>query len=323
MADGSLVSSSGIWTGYVIWGPIHLEASFKVFPSRGSWHMLIGKPLLEQSSTIQDYSKDSIIFASHRPQHSICNIAPFQPLPRPCLPTVISFPSIATFPTCNTMLKDSTNIVNTGEREAPQCQETVLQVGDVESSRTLGEVPEFTQLNPSNDIFTRLMLLGPFYPPWVEMAMNTVCYGPQLEDDQCTMACSLIEEFADIFALSTREVKQVDFIKFRLSMPPDMIFSKKIHQHPLMQPQQKYLFPILDEMRKVGITRFIPADEVKAVASMVLIQKTHSSTSLSLDDIRHIVNQQCIELSEPLDLELELNSTLDKILELVDLTKVK
>jgi hypothetical protein len=205
--------------------------------------MLIGKPLLEQSSTIQDYSKDSIIFASYGPQHSIRNIAPFQPLPRPCLPTAISFPSITTFPPCNTVLKDSTNIVNTGEQEAPQCQETVLQVGDVESSRTLGEVPEFTQLNLSNDIFTRLTSLGPFYPPRVEMVMNMVCYGPQLEDDQCTMAHSLVEEFADIFALSTREVKQVDFIKFRLLIPPDMVFSKKIHQRLLMQPQTRIPVP--------------------------------------------------------------------------------
>ncbi|KAG1756662.1 uncharacterized protein EDB91DRAFT_1041514, partial [Suillus paluster] len=115
----------------------------------------------------------------------------------------------------------------------------------------------------------------PFYPPWVEMIMNTVRYGPQLMDDQCTTAHNLVTEFMDIFALSTREVKQVNFVKFQLSIPPDTVFSKKIYQHPLTQPQREYLFPVLDEMRKAGIMWFIPADEVKAVASTVLVQKTH------------------------------------------------
>ncbi|KAG2059592.1 hypothetical protein BDR06DRAFT_829343, partial [Suillus hirtellus] len=75
-------------------------------------------------------------------------------------------------------------------------------------------------------------------PPRVEMVVNTVCYGPQLTDKERNMVQSLvIIEFADVFALSTREVKQVDFIKFQLSIPPDTTFSKKIHQHPLTQPQ--------------------------------------------------------------------------------------
>ncbi|KAG1829623.1 hypothetical protein EV424DRAFT_1316537, partial [Suillus variegatus] len=106
-------------------------------------------------------------------------------------------------------------------------------------------------------MFTRLTPLGPFYPLRVETVVNTVHYGPQLMDSQHQMAQSLVAEFADIFALSTREVKQVDFVKFRLSIPPDTIFPKKVHQCPLTQPQWEYLFPVLDEMRKAGIMRFI------------------------------------------------------------------
>ncbi|KAG2059591.1 hypothetical protein BDR06DRAFT_826233, partial [Suillus hirtellus] len=60
MADGSLVPSTGVWTGQISWGPLQLNASFKVFPSGGFWRMLIGKPLLEQSQAMQDYSNDSI-----------------------------------------------------------------------------------------------------------------------------------------------------------------------------------------------------------------------------------------------------------------------
>jgi hypothetical protein len=76
-------------------------------------------------------------------------------------------------------------------------------------------------------------------------------------------------------------------------------------------------------MRKAGITQFIPADEVKAVVSTVLMQKTHSGTSLSLNDIQHIFNKQCIELGEPLDSNFDLSLTPDRIAELVDPAKVK
>src|SRR6267154_1279789 len=76
-------------------------------------------------------------------------------------------------------------------------------------------------------------------------------------------------------------------------------------------------------MRRAGITRFIPADEVKAVASMVLVQKTHSGTSLSLDDIRQIVNQQCIALGEPPDHTIDIKSMPVISPEPVDPSKVK
>ncbi|KAG2746618.1 hypothetical protein P692DRAFT_20673037, partial [Suillus brevipes Sb2] len=126
-----------------------------------------------------------------------------------------------------------------------------------------------------NDIFTRLTKHGPFLPARVEAVVNAVRYGDYLTEDQRTQARALVAEFADVFALSVREVKPVDFIKFRLQIPPDATFTKKIHQRPLTKPQREYLFPVLDDMQEAGITRFIKSDEVKAVASTVLVQKTH------------------------------------------------
>ncbi|KAG1823104.1 hypothetical protein EV424DRAFT_1266963, partial [Suillus variegatus] len=123
--------------------------------------------------------------------------------------------------------------------------------------------------------FTRLTSRGPFYPPRVKAIANAVCFGAHLDQEQLQKAQALVIEFADVFALSIREVKPVDFTKFHLQIPQDAIFSRKVHQRPLTQPQRKYLFPVLDDMRRAGITRFIPADEVKAVASTVLVQKTH------------------------------------------------
>ncbi|KAG1737881.1 uncharacterized protein EDB91DRAFT_1006197, partial [Suillus paluster] len=60
-----------------------------------------------------------------------------------------------------------------------------------------------------------------------------------------------------------------------LAIPEGTTFPKKVHQRPLTPAQQEYLFPVLDEIWKAGITWFIPSDKVKAVTSTVLIQKMH------------------------------------------------
>ncbi|KAG1835437.1 hypothetical protein EV424DRAFT_1270560, partial [Suillus variegatus] len=84
--------------------------------------------------------------------------------------------------------------------------------------------------------FTRLTTHGPFYPPRVETIVNAVRYGAHLNEEQLQKSRELVAEFADVFALSIREVKPVDFIKFRLQIPQDATFSKRIYQQPLTKP---------------------------------------------------------------------------------------
>lgn len=60
MADGSLVAAVGTWSGVLQWGSAKEETTFEVFPSHGSWRMLIGKPLLDQMKAVHDYGKDVI-----------------------------------------------------------------------------------------------------------------------------------------------------------------------------------------------------------------------------------------------------------------------
>ncbi|KAG1813482.1 hypothetical protein DFJ58DRAFT_673731, partial [Suillus subalutaceus] len=121
--------------------------------------------------------------------------------------------------------------------------------------------------------FTRLTPQGPFYQPRVDAIIDAVRFGPHLNQEQLLKVHELVIEFADVFALSIQEVKPVDFIKFRLQIPQDTTFSRKVQQRPLTKPQCEYLFPVLDDMRQAVITWFIPLDEVKAVASTVLVQK--------------------------------------------------
>ncbi|KIK25792.1 hypothetical protein PISMIDRAFT_96113, partial [Pisolithus microcarpus 441] len=138
----------------------------------------------------------------------------------------------------------------------------------------IGEVPERNTVEERDDIFTRLTERGPFYPPRVKRIVEMVSYGP-LPPDLLDRAKRKVAEFADMFALSVREVKPVTFHKFRLNVPKEATFSTKVSQKPLTQPQKEFLFPVLDEFNAAGVMRDIPAHEVKAVNPTVLAQKAH------------------------------------------------
>jgi hypothetical protein len=316
MADGSLVPSTGVWTGTISWGPINVHTSFEVFPSGGSWRMLIGKPLLEQVQAIQDYGNDAIMLPHGNNFYRVSNFVTYRPLPTPCLPSAIRFPSITNFnqpstPSLAPNLTDSNNTntsyiqtitptpniyhittntdIPTNRSSAELVAEEkiwpVLEVEDSEQPSHIGEVPDLSSSTLPDNIFTRLTEHGPFLAARVEAIIDSVRYGNHLTGEQRDKARALVAEFADIFALSVREVKPVDFVKFCLQIPPGTTFGRKIQQRPLTKPQREYLFPVLNDMRDAGITRFIKSDEVKAVASTVLVQKAHSGTSLSLEDI--------------------------------------
>ena len=76
MADGSLIPSTGHGIGTFKWGPVHVETTFEVFPSGGSWQMLIGKPLLEQTCTVQEYESDTILLPAQDKHVCIENYKP-------------------------------------------------------------------------------------------------------------------------------------------------------------------------------------------------------------------------------------------------------
>ncbi|KAH7919478.1 hypothetical protein BV22DRAFT_992387, partial [Leucogyrophana mollusca] len=85
----------------------------------------------------------------------------------------------------------------------------------------------------------------------------------------------LVAEYADIFACSLLEVKQVPGAQHKLNIPPDAKFNLRVHQRALSPPQMKFYHGKVNEMHKADlIERTGPAD-VKAVAPTVLAQKAH------------------------------------------------
>ena len=100
----------------------------------------------------------------------------------------------------------------------------------------------------------------------------------------------------DTFALSIQEVKPVDFIEFKLDIPDGTTFPLKVNQCPLTQAQKEFYLPLLDEFEEAGILHPIWSDKVKAVHPTVLAQKAHGMSSLTMEEIRWIVEDQCKEL---------------------------
>ncbi|KIM56847.1 hypothetical protein SCLCIDRAFT_42026, partial [Scleroderma citrinum Foug A] len=123
-------------------------------------------------------------------------------------------------------------------------------------------------------LFTRLTEEGLFHPPQVKKIVELVQYGP-LPNDKLQCLKDKVAEFTDTFTLSVREVKPVDFIKFRLDIPEGTTFPLKVSQKPLTQAQKEYYLPLLDEFVEAGILRPIRSDEVRAVHPTVLVQKAH------------------------------------------------
>ena len=134
-----------------------------------------------------------------------------------------------------------------------------------------------------------------FKPERGQAVLDTVTLGPDLTEDERRQASELIREFADCFALSVSEVTQVPGAVHRLNIPADAKFSTKVHQRPLTPPQRQYLNKKIDEMLEAGVIEHVEPSRVKCVSPTVLAQKAHEGGGLTLEELQHRINAECIK----------------------------
>lgn len=124
--------------------------------------------------------------------------------------------------------------------------------------------------------------------------------GSDLSGTQRDRVCALITEFADCFALSVREVLPIPGAEHHIHIPQDAVFPKKIpHQRPLTEAQRAYLSDAINELLAADIIEPIRPEDVKCASPITLAQKAHDSPGLSLDELRHRVNMECIRNGIP------------------------
>jgi hypothetical protein len=80
----------------------------------------------------------------------------------------------------------------------------------------------------------------------------------------------------------------------KLDIPEGATFSKKVRQRPLTPPQKKYLHGKIEEMLEAGVIEECSPADVKCVSATTLAQKAHEGEGLSLAELQHQVNDQCV-----------------------------
>ena len=125
--------------------------------------------------------------------------------------------------------------------------------------------------------------------------MKMIKIGEDLTSEHCKRMDKLLWSYADCFAMSVSEVRTVEGTVHKLNVPENTAFSRKVHQWPLTPPQKEYLNSKIDEMLEAGIIEPCQPDQVKCVSPTTLAQKAHESGGLTLKELQHKVNDQCIE----------------------------
>ena len=183
----------------------------------------------------------------------------------------------------------------------------VKQVATTESLTPVCIVTEEVQALMSDDYSTEIPENGterdknlftrkddPFQPARVAEVLRQVKIGEDLTMEQRAAVEKLVAEWADLFALSVSEVFPVENAVHTLDIPADATFSRKIHQKPLTPPQRQYLHARIDEMLAAGVLEQCEPGQVKCVSPTTLAQKVHEGAGLTLEELQHRINDQCV-----------------------------
>ena len=303
MADGSIVKPKAVWEGRMEIGGVQVWGSFEVFDSGGSWEFLLGKPLLTALHAVHEYTGDTVSIENNGLSAVLENQIDTmtkvhdervkkgtknkklkdikgsdETLPSREVPadTCSNDKQVTDIAYTETTLNEQINI-NTSE----------LQDHDLSATTEL----EIDALRSNNNVYTRLT--DPWKKERVEEILKQVRIGPDLTENERSRVREFIVEWADVFALSVSEVKQVDNAVHYLDIPPGTKFSTKVGQKQLTPPQRKYLHESIDTMLKADIIEQCLPDQVKCVSPTTIAQKAHTSPGLNLEELQHRVNDEC------------------------------
>ncbi|KZV85797.1 hypothetical protein EXIGLDRAFT_579319, partial [Exidia glandulosa HHB12029] len=96
--------------------------------------------------------------------------------------------------------------------------------------------------------------------------LERVRVGDDLTLEQRGRVDALVRDFADVFTLSLKEVRLVDFVEHKLGLPAGTEGPRTANQKPLTEPQREWLYKALDEMESCDVVRRIPASAAKWVS---------------------------------------------------------
>ena len=332
MADGRLVPSLGVWKGQVTVKGVSQLGVFQVLNSNGAWALLFGKPLLEAFKAVHDYSKDTINLPQLEKKESITLENQFTnrrgiagellanltvdikqlvdtsgdgiPSPSREVPHDIARNDVIAN---NNKSTDRTIKVPSIEEEVDEQDERkpyvewdhlwlLDSVAGSDSTHPGAEQPDVSKtFEPT--LLTRKT--DPCNPARVEAILAETTIGQDLTAAQRESVRQLISEYAACFALSMSEVTPVEGATLPLDIPRDKQFRTKINQRPQSPLQKEYFNGVINKMLAADIIRPIAHQDVKCCAATTLAKKTHEGEGLTLDTLKHRINDECITAGYP------------------------
>ena len=127
----------------------------------------------------------------------------------------------------------------------------------------------------------------------IQEILTAIEIGPDLSNEQREQVHLLIQQYADIFALSLSEVLYVDWYKHKPNIDPNQTFPTRINQRPITEGQKEWFSNILDNMENAHIIQKVPGDFIKNLSSTNLAPKEASKRGITRTEVLQQVNQEC------------------------------
>jgi hypothetical protein len=130
----------------------------------------------------------------------------------------------------------------------------------------------------------------------VDTVLAEIKIGDNLTESQRDRLVAVLRAHTDCFALSMSEVTVVPGAEHKLNIPnrKNAKFRTNPRQRPLSTPQKVYLDSMLDKMLDAEIIGPIDHREVKCCRATTLAKKAHIGEGLTIGELQHRVNDECI-----------------------------
>lgn len=299
MGNGVIIPSLAVWEGSIQLGEVTVRGEFEVFDSGGSWAFLLGKPLLKAFHAEQDYREDTVtIRGNNGKEEKLLNEIkkPRAGGDKPGVNLTLD-------------MKQRSNAIGGSSEQNPPPREVPHDVcHDLTETLTDTVIPAVNILSTEDpkpkpeSIFTRES--NPHKAERVRKILQEVTIGPDITPEQRQEIHGLLEEYADCFALSIKEVNAIPGAVHKLNIPEGTTFRTKIPPRTYNPDQRAFINAKVDEMLEAGIIRPIHPREVRFVAQTVLAQKAHDGQGLPIEELKCIVNEQCLSHGLPNEFDI-------------------
>ena len=144
----------------------------------------------------------------------------------------------------------------------------------------------------------------PWKPEQVARILKEITIGWDITNTEQAKVQDTIAEFADCFALSIKEVNAILGAIHKLNIPEGVTFRTKILPRSYNPDQRVFMEVKIDEMLEAGIICSIHPKDICFVAQTVLVQKAHEGDGLTIEELKHQVNNQCTKHGLPSEFEM-------------------